>query len=233
MTPVAEEEAPWKVGLRGARAHVLPGLALQAVAVVIGLLYYFHPASRHLMEQLSEFKARTGFLYSIAATALFGGVLPCLYLALQPETRGRFDWKQNLGLIALWAYKGVEVDLWYRFLAHTVGTNVTVGTVVTKMILDQFIYCPIWAVPFVVFIYVLIESHYDWRETLNDLRRPRWYVRRAVPNLISNMGVWIPTVCVVYSLPSTLQIPMFNLVLCFYTLLLAYISGRQRLKAEG
>jgi hypothetical protein len=214
------------LGLRGARANLVPGLVLQAVALVIGLLYYFNEPVRHAMEQLSAFRSRTGFLYSCVSTAFFGGLLPCIYMALQPSTRGRYDGRQVLGLTLVWAYKGVEVDLWYRFLAHTVGTQVDAQSVVTKMILDQFVYCPIWAVPTVTLAYLWIESGYDTAATLRDLRAPRWYLRHALPNLISNIGVWVPTVCVIYSLPTTLQIPLFNLVLCFYTLLLAHMMRK-------
>ena len=220
-------EAPWKVGLRGARANVVPGLALQVLATTIAVGYYFHEPTRHALDGLSAFRQRTGFLYSIVATAFFGGALPCFYLWLQPATRGRYDLKQSAALTLLWAYKGFEVDLWYRFMARTVGSEATFAHVITKTFLDQFVYCPIWAVPAVTWVYQYIESDFDARAWWADVSAPRWYARRALPNLISNMGVWVPTVCVVYSLPSSLQIPLFNLVLCFYTLLLAHIAATQ------
>jgi hypothetical protein len=220
-------EAPWKIGLRGARANVVPGLALQALATTVAVGYYFHEPTRHALDALSGFRLRTGFLYSIVATAFFGGALPCLYLWLQPATRGRYNLKQSAALTLLWAYKGFEVDLWYRFLARVVGTEATVAHVLSKTCLDQFVYCPIWAVPAVTWVYQYIESEFNARAWWADVSAPGWYARRALPNLISNMGVWVPTVCVVYSLPSSLQIPLFNLVLCFYTLLLAHIAATQ------
>jgi len=223
----ASSEAPWKIGVRGARANLVPGLALQVLATAIGVAYYFHEPTHHALDALSAFRLRTGFLYSIVATAFFGGALPCLYLWLQPATRGRYRFNQAVGLTLLWAYKGFEVDLWYRFLAATVGPEATVAHVLTKTFLDQFVYCPIWAVPAVTWVYQYIESGFDRRSWWADVTAPRWYARRALPNLISNMGVWVPTVCVVYSLPSSLQIPLFNLVLCFYTLLLAHIAATQ------
>ncbi len=220
-------EAPWLIGLRGARANLVPGLALQALAAVIAIGYYFHEPIHHALDELSAFRLRTGFLYSFVATAFFGGTLPCLYLWLQPATRSRYRFSQSVALTLLWAYKGIEVDLWYRFLARTVGSEATLGRVLTKTFLDQFVYCPIWAVPVVTLVYQFIESDFNARAWWADVSAPRWYQRRALPNLISNMGVWVPTVCVVYSLPSSLQIPLFNLVLCFYTLLLAHIAATQ------
>jgi hypothetical protein len=49
--------------------------------------------------------------------------------------------------------------------------------------------------------------------------------------LISNLGVWVPTVCIIYALPSALQLPLFNLVLCFFTLLLAHLAHTEKPQA--
>ncbi len=218
-------EAPWHIGLRGARANLVPGLILQGVALAIALAYYFHPPTRAALEDLSDFRVRTGFTYSIVATAVFGGLIPCLYLALNPATRGRYTVAQSAVLTAFYAYKGFEVDLWYRVLARVVGEDASVQTVVVKMLLDQLVYCPLFAVPVTVLFYAWVETAFNRRAVARDLSAGRWYPRRVVPVLISNLGVWVPTVCIVYSLPTSLQIPLFNLVLCFFTLLLAHISA--------
>jgi hypothetical protein len=44
--------------------------------------------------------------------------------------------------------------------------------------------------------------------------------------VLSNWLVWIPAVSVVYAMPAELQIPLFNLVLCFWVLLLAVLNKR-------
>jgi hypothetical protein len=228
---VTSPEAPWHIGLRGARANLVPGLFLQGVALAIALAYYFYDPVRQQLEHLSAFRDRTGFAYSIIATGIFGGVLPCLYLYLQPATRGRYNFAQSAALTVFWAYKGLEVDLWYRVLKYVVGAGHEPRTVVIKMLLDQFVYCPIFAVPVTVVVYAWIETRFDGTAVARDLRTPGWYQRRTVPNLISNLGVWVPTVCIVYTLPTSLQIPLFNLVLCFFTLLLAHISRRNAPRA--
>jgi hypothetical protein len=225
---VTTAEAPWHIGIRGARANLVPGLILQLVALAIALAYYFYTPARQALEQLSDFRVRTGYAYSIIATGIFGGLLPCLYLYLQPATRGRYNFAQSAFLTLFWAYKGLEVDLWYQVLVRFVGSDNSAGTVVTKMFLDQFVYCPLFAVPVTVVVYALVETRFDAANVWKDLTTPRWYQRRVVPMLISNMGVWIPTVCIVYSLPTSLQIPLFNLVLCFFTLLLAHISAHSK-----
>ncbi len=219
-----ENEAPWAAGLRGARANLVPGIVLPLVALTLVLTYYFHAPSHQLWERLARFRTDTGLAYSFFATSFFGGVLPCLYLKLQPTTRHRYTAKQNAFLISYWAYKGIEVDLWYRLLANVVGTGTDTRTIAIKTILDQFVACPLFFVPMTVIIYTWCETHFSAAAVYADLRATGWYRRRAIPLLISNLGVWLPTVSIIYSLPTTLQIPLFNLVLCFYTLLLPHLT---------
>ena len=228
-----QHEAPWTIGLRGARANLVPGLILQLFALTLVLAYYYHSPTRELCGRLAAFRTEQGFIYSFISTAFFGGMLPCLYMKLCPSTRSRYDFKQNLLLIAFWAYKGVEVDLWYRLLAWTVGAGNDVRTVVIKMILDQFVSCPLFFVPVTVIVYGWCESHFNTAAVAADFRTPGWYKRSAMPMLISNLGVWTPTVCIIYSLPSALQIPLFNIVLCFFTLLLAHITRTEKSPTIG
>jgi hypothetical protein len=221
--PMTSREAPWHAGLRAARAHLVPGLVLQACAIALVIAYYKHAPTHAALDALAAFRVRTGWLYGIVATGLFGGVLPFVYLKLDPATRGRFTLAQGAVLVAFWAYKGFEVDLWYRVLNFTIGPGHGAGTIATKMFLDQFIYCPLYAVPAEMLFYAWCEAHFDTAPVRADFRAGHWYARRALPLLIGNLGVWLPAVCAIYALPLPLQLPLFNLVLCFFTLMLAHM----------
>jgi hypothetical protein len=49
----------------------------------------------------------------------------------------------------------------------------------------------------------------------------------VLPVLLGVWTVWIPVVTCVYALPSALQMPLFNIVLCFWSLLFVSITARQ------
>jgi hypothetical protein len=125
-------------------------------------------------------------------------------------------------MTAFWAYKGFEVDLWYRIQAHVFGGGHSLGTVIIKVIMDQFVYCPLLAVPVTTAVYQMIASRGDWRAVWSDVKAPFWYWRKALPILVSNIGVWVPAVAVIYCLPTPLQLPLQNIVLCFYMLVVAH-----------
>jgi len=227
MSASISQAAPWKAGLRSARAHIVPGLILQALALALVWSYYRSSGTHAALSRLMEFRQRTGFGFAIVSTALFGGFLPFAYLRRfhGAADHARYDWSQGAVLTAFWAYKGIEVDLFYRILARTVGTGHGAGTIVVKALVDQLAYCPLLAVPVMVAVYAWIDAHFDPRPVLADLRAPGWYGRRAFPVLLSNFGVWAPAVAIIYALPTPLQLPLQNLVLCFYTLLIAHQTG--------
>jgi hypothetical protein len=228
LDTIEATEAPWRAGLRGARRLLWPGLVLQAVALTLVVAYYRHEPTREALRAVTAFRARTGFAFGIVSTGVVGGLVPLLYLRSRAATRRRYTAREGVGLVAFWAYKGFEIELLYRLLAHAIGERANLPTIATKMAIDQFVYCPLFAVPTTVLVYAWIGAHYDARPVLADVRTGQWYRRRVLPVLISNLGVWVPAVCIIYAMPTPLQLPLQNLVLCFFTLLLAHVteSGR-------
>lgn len=221
--PNAAFEAPWRAGWRGARANLLPAIVLQIAALALVLAYYRHPPTHAAINELADWHRRLGVRFGIVSTGLFGGLVPFFYLRSRRATRDRFTWAGGLALTMFWSYKGLEVDIWYRVLAHFVGESASPLTIATKTVFDQFVYCPVFAVPVTVLVYDWIEARFAFGSIWADIRAGGWYRRRVLPVLISNLGVWVPAVCIIYALPTPLQLPLQNLVLCFFTLLLAHV----------
>jgi hypothetical protein len=153
--------------------------------------------------------------------------LPFLYLRSDPASCRHYGWRQGLLLTAFWGYKGLEIEAWYRILAHVVGEGHNAATIVTKTFLDQFVYCPLLAVPLTVVVYKWNAVDFSFRAVAADFRQPGWYGRTVLPTLVANLGVWVPAVAIIYSLPTPLQLPLQNLVLVFFTLLLAHLNARR------
>jgi hypothetical protein len=217
--------APWQSGLQGARANIVPGLILQLIAVAIAVGYYWVPTIHAALSRLELMHQSFGLWFSVVSTGICGGMVPFVYLHYAKRDRfgkPRYNWWQGLGLTFFWAYKGIEVDLWYRLQAHMFGNGHNLATIATKVVMDQFVYCPLFAVPVTAAVYQLVDSGYNRRSLLDDVCRPRWYLRKVLPVLISNLGVWVPAVVVIYILPTALQLPLQNLILCFYTLIVAH-----------
>lgn len=226
-------ETPVRAALRGARANLGPGLVLQVFAVALVAAYYGHAGTREWFDRVAALREQIGVIFPMISTAVFGAIIPSLYLCALPATRREQSAAKIVALTLFWAAKGAEVDFLYRGLAALVGADNDIATIVVKSLLDQFVYCPVWAVPSCWAMYAWVGAGLRWRPVWRDIRTAGWYRRSVLPVLVSNLGVWLPAVALIYALPTGLQLPMQNLVLCFYTLLLATIERRRRALAQA
>lgn len=225
--------APWRAGLHSVRALLRPGLALQAAAAAIVLAYYCWPAAAGVFARLAHWQAAGGFLFSAATTALCGGLLPFVFLRLHPDTRPSHPWPHLPFFLFFWAWKGAEVDLLYRTLAHIHGTGHDVLTIARKILTDQFGYNVFYAAPVGNLCFAWKDAGFRWAPVAADLRTGRWYQRRVLPVLLAVWFLWLPVTACVYALPTPLQMPLFNTVLCFWSMLFAHITTRQNLLAAN
>jgi hypothetical protein len=177
---------------------------------------------------LSEFRSHTGLLFGIVSTGLCGGLIPVILLRLFARKQVAQSWAMGLLVTIFWAYKGLEVEVWYRILGAVFGNAPEVETVVYKTLCDQFIYCPLVAIPLSVLVYSWGQYGFSVSRTWQDIRTPGWYTRRVFTPLLSNLGIWLPACVIIYSLPTSLQLPLQNLVLVFFTLILSHLTCKRQ-----
>lgn len=213
--------------LKGARANLLPGLTLQAFALAVVLGYSQVPAFTRLLDDIGSLKQAYGYAFSALSTVMFGGVIPyCILLFMGKVAPGQRR-AQLLFYVAFWAWKGAEVDAFYRAQALLFGATGSAPEIAAKAAFDQLLYTPLWAAPTQTLFFAWKDSGFSYNRLLAMFRDERGFGpfwRRLVSVLFANWGVWIPAVSIIYSLPSALQLPLFNLVLCFWSLLLSFVS---------
>lgn len=206
---------------------LLPGLVLQFFAGMILVVYFLVPSTRMYFDFLGQLKHQYGYFYSCVATALFGGVIPFVYLLLSGKlSLVRSRAAAGLFYGVFWGLKGMEVDLFYRFQSTWFGSGNDLATLATKVAVDQFIYSALWAAPTITLSYLWMESGFDLKVWWRKLDA-KFVVQKLPTVIISNWLVWIPAVSVIYAMPIELQIPLFNLVLCFWVLLLAVLNKQE------
>ncbi len=208
------------------KQNLLPGLVLQFFALALVLIYFYIPQSQIFYAWFGVLKHEYGFKYAFFATAFFGGFIPYMYLWLT----NRIDPSHNavallLFYVVFWGIKGVEVDFFYQMQGHWFGYDNTIETIATKVAVDQFIYSALWAAPTITIPYLWVEHNFNFRACAMALNKQFFFEK--IPTVIfSNWLVWIPAVSIVYSMPQDLQIPLFNVVLCFWVLILAVLNKK-------
>jgi hypothetical protein len=208
---------------QGMRFNLRPALVLQAFALAIVCGYFWSVPVKSALDVVGALKLRYGYAYSAVATCLFGGLVPYAVLSFA----GRIPRERRLAELAfyalLWFWKGMEVDALYRAQAVWFGEGSSVATITLKTLVDQFGYVPLWAAPSQVLLFTWKDASFSLSGTRAAFRR-QGFGQRVLVVMFSTWVVWIPAVAIVYSLPSALQVPLFNLVLCFWCLLMSFIS---------
>jgi hypothetical protein len=216
-------KALWKNSLAGLMANLVPGIILQVIGLTIVLIYYFVDSARSVFVSIADLKQAYGYVYSGVATAIFGGLIPFVYLygaKKVPVGRAR-SWA--VFFVLYWMWRGVEVDALYRLQDWLFGNALNLKTVVTKVAVDQFVYCPLWSAPVTAVFYGWRDGGFTWDAFRSQFTR-RLFTYEIPSVLLAIWLVWIPATSIIYSLPLLLQIPLFNLVLCFFVLLVSVLG---------
>ncbi len=189
------------------------------------LAYYIHPPTTAWMTKLADIKLRWGYAYSATSAIIAGAFIPEILriLVFQKARLRKTNFSNLLFTIPFWATMGSLVDAFYRTQAHVFGAEATFTIVLFKVLCDQFLYSPFLATPLTCWLY-------DWKLNSYRLTGTRRFFTLAyardtmLPVIFANWGVWIPIVTILYSLPSTLQIPLFGVALSIWVMLLTWIS---------
>ncbi|MEM1097451.1 MAG: Mpv17/PMP22 family protein [Planctomycetota bacterium] len=227
----ARPVSPWSLGLEAARRNSVPAVFLAMFALTLGLSYAFIGPVNEAFDRFADWRQTLGFPFNWAfpaiTTAFFGAIVPWLVQRLRPNPDDRPDARDLAYFTVFWAVKGIEIQLLYTVLDAVVGSGASVGVILGKLVIDMAFYCPVWAVPTTLLAYQFRESGFS----LSAVRRGplgrgigHWVRWSVFPVVINNWCVWIPAVIVIYTMPLALQLPFQNLVLCFWCLVLAFLS---------
>ena len=218
----------WETGRLAFRKNRTPAVLLWLFGTVLVLGYYQVPAIREQLDAVGQVKQQWGWRFSALSTAMFGGILPLTINRLGgPSNETPRSILDLITVAVFWAYKGVEVDCLYHFQGWMLGTEAEPMTIAIKTAIDQFLYVPALGLTNVILFYGWRDRQYALGNLWVGLDAA-WYRHRVLPILIPNWVVWIPAVALVYCLPLALQLPVENLVLCFWVLILFVFTREDR-----
>lgn len=207
----------FKEGFQAMRVNFLPACFLWTFGGIILLAYYFTPQSRFIFDAIESTKSDWGIIYMFLSTGFFGAILPGLFSIFLLK-----DKNSNLSsifiLFLFWGIKGIEVEYFYLFQAFAFGDSVML-----KTLFDQLIYVPIWGLTSVVLFYHFYGCKFNPKVFCHTLGK-HWYRDRVIKVLLPNWSVWTPAIMLIYLLPQPLQLPLQNLTLAFWVMVLAYLS---------
>jgi hypothetical protein len=204
------------------RANLIPGFVLQVFGLALVLGYYYVPFVHDLCEQLSQLKARHGIMFAGISTSVAGGVIPVIFLVYMKRIPREKALVSALFYVGFWFWKGLEIDIFYRYQAIWFGDDPTFKVIASKVLFDQFVWNPLYAAPCIALVYFWKDCDFSFKRFRKGVNREMFFLK--IPTvLVSTWIVWFPMCAIIYSLPTLLQVPLFNIVLCFFVLLVNII----------
>eukprot|EP01087_Luapelamoeba_hula_P016080 TRINITY_DN4911_c0_g1_i1.p1 TRINITY_DN4911_c0_g1~~TRINITY_DN4911_c0_g1_i1.p1 ORF type:complete len:302 (+),score=54.76 TRINITY_DN4911_c0_g1_i1:53-907(+) len=234
---LAEEPGILSTAIAAARSNIIPALVLQVMAAVIVVGYYTWAPFTAVADKVAHYKRVGSYLFSAISTCLIAGMIPWAVVTtrdyLAARQRGEpMNWKRagadGIFMMFLFIERGVDVDFLYRQQARLWGTNVDVRTIALKVLIDQGPYTVLWRTPFYLVCLTFKDVRFSFSKTIESLSVWKSVKLRYCSMLVAAWAVYIPTATLIYALPSALQIPLFNIVACFYTLLLCFITDSNK-----
>jgi hypothetical protein len=202
-------------------ANLLPGLCLQLFALSIGLSYFYWPASQYVFQFFADLKAEYGVVYAMISTSIFGGLLPFLYMFVTGEIR-LFPVLQLIFYVLIWAFVGSLINGFYAFQVVLFGDGTDWLTILKKTAFDQFVFSVFVTSPFIALAFLWKDQQFNWQNTKTHIAD---LIKVQIPiTVVTTWIIWIPAVSLIYMMPTNLQVPLFNLVLCFFVLILAILN---------
>ena len=217
----------FRLGWGGAKSNLVPGAVLWAVGLVLVISYYQFENVSVAIDHVGRWKERFSPWFAILSTAIFGSLIPWLAQGLfstkDPNKKGGQPFRKVPWLFLFWAIHGWQVDQLYRFQSLLFGNELTASTIVAKTLVDQFLWSPFLATPQVLLFYLFSENEHSGRRFREALKR-KGFLQRLIPLLLTNWMVWIPSVALIYLFPLPLQLPLMNLILASWCLIVIFFA---------
>jgi hypothetical protein len=96
-------------------------------------------------------------------------------------------------------------------------------------VIDQFVFVPFWAVWTLVLAYFWKDHGYSVKRTREAMGGGfiHWYREKVWPVVVTNWFIWVPSVIMIYSLPAPLRLPLMQMILCLFVLVITIIMHKR------
>ena len=209
---------------RALRANLIPAIGIWTMGAVLVYAYYHGTLVSGVAEEVLQLRDRLGLVYPIISMTVFGAILPMLTLMAIRPSDFRLISHRLILIIPFWAYKGIEVEYFYKLQAWLWGNDPTFIAVVGKVATDQFIYNPCGGAISLILYHRWVARKTGELPPETQIFPKNWYTLLVVPLLVATWALWIPAVSFVYMMPTALQLPLANLILWLWSMMLVFMA---------
>ena len=211
-------EESFRVALRSFRANAVPIAVLWLVAGLTVAGYYRVPAVRSLLEPLSVWQCRSGWIAAFLNRAVFCGLVPGVFLVFLPALRPPKVGRTVLAYCLWGGLWGILGDGFFLLQSAAFGDGHDFATLAKKTLVDQLVWTVAICTPANAVFFPWVEGGFAKTGSVR---------RGFFPMLFSNWIVWMPVMVAVYAFPLPLQVQLVGLAGALWMLVALRIGRRK------
>ncbi len=215
-----------KIAFYAFKSSILPALFILTIALTIVLSYYNIDSVNSFFNNLSEIKSKNSYLFSFLWIAFFAAIVPWVIRCLWKPARPKHIWKELFFFSFMWGIEGIINNSFYELQGILFGTQTVWWAILCKVLVDQFIYTPLYASPYNSVNYFFAQNNFSIKEFKANLEK-NWYKQLVIPNYVTSLIIWIPATSILYLLPTDLLIVMNGLINSFFAIVCSFVARRQ------
>jgi hypothetical protein len=216
-------------GWDAARKNFIPGLFIQGLMAALVVSYYFCPQFKNALAGLMKLKKDGGYLFTFISSGCGAGICAeiCNVYFLQKGIWTKTNFYDLRFKFLLFGFGGITVDLLYHLQSAIFGDQLDLSVVIKKVLLDQFVFTPLWGVPYMIIMFYWREQKFA-PSKLRFAFKLSFYKQEILPMLVSCWMFWFPMVTLIYCMPFLLQIPMSVLANTLWGLMVISLMRPQK-----
>ena len=218
-------------GVAAVKRIAVPAAFIQAAMLVMALSYFFYPVSHQFFKAFIQIRDNIGALqFSFLSMGVIAVIAEYLNARSISQKAG-FNWnvflKNSAFGFIVFGVLGLITDLFYLFQNELWKTLPASFQIPAKVLTDQIVYTVLFANPYQTFLYVLKDCGFNRLKFVQRVTPFKtFYVSEVLAVLITNWAFWVPTTCILYSLPLELQCVISRLAILIWVLLLSIITKK-------
>lgn len=199
-------------------------LAVLVGGLILGL-YYGVPSTWPVFEKVAELERSAGVVFSAIASLVCGGLTPMFVQVLASRALPKPFFAHLLFVVVFWVFLGVYVKGQFALLAVMFGEDAGFATVLQKLAMDQFVISPFINYVWITACFRFRDHSFSCAEFKASYRDRRSVLLQMCGMNVANWATWLPANAVIFSLPSALQMPVWAVIMFFYSGLLTLLSS--------
>ncbi|MGZ0654985.1 hypothetical protein ACWPKO_14770 [Coraliomargarita sp. W4R53] len=216
--------------IKAVKQSLIPACFVWGVMAIMAVFYYWVPPASSFFTGLERVQVGLGRLFPFLGMGVSVGLLAeGVRVCSSADKRWTKENTLNAGFnLLVFGTLGMLQAVFYGFQTEWFGSEQDLKTLACKVMMDQFAWTVFFANPYQTILFIWKENNFQLTRVWKCMRPIKtFWGMRVLPVLITNWAFWIPMASIIYSFPSSLQLPLAILAVTIWVIMLTILTSEE------